>query len=452
MCSHKIPFTFKDVRDLDFYFMIPPKYNDNRYYLENEIPENGSLDDLIRKPVLKDKLPSPTMMVSNEYTTRLDEVNRIPVIDQLFVDHMNSETIKSPVVLGLCNEIEYSGNILFVDADVKLPKQDVRPGFINMKIRTYFKKNLTLYTNDAKSILSTRYDHDRGVINGMGVDFFLRVDENIPHGEDKHLACYGPLNAYKSCTAKIKVVRKRFNHNNATYTLMGAIETELNDLITLPIYGPKSVCHIPFKRLNIIYWYLRGKYVDSFTGCKRNLVFRIAFRYTLIAKSDDSLYNGRRIQCNIECEDSILGYQFVECHDALMKFYQHQYVVQCSKISPLFERSCNLKDNIGNRLTENQLIFLNSLQHIHSGYKEDADTNGNEQISSQLVEFMRMSAIRLYLEQIPDKQLAVAYANPLNENLIKCYTNDTEEIEKYKNYQINDIVNFKYYNDDDVSE
>lgn len=473
MCSPKTPFTFKDVCDLDFYFTTPHRKlnddNSNVYYLEKEIPKNGgSLDDLIRKPTLKEdynkKLRSSSLLLSsvfNEYIGKYDIVNRIPVIDQLFINA--SETIKPFTVLGgVCNEIEYSGNIIFIGANVKLPKEDSRPGYIIMKIRTYFKKNLTLYTNDAENILSTRYDYDRSITNNMYVDFFLRIDENIPYGEDTHQTIYGPLNADKTCTAKIKVVRKRFNYNNATYTLMGAIETELNDLITLPIYGPKSVCHVPFKRLKIIYWYLRGKYVDGFTGCSRNLVFRIAFRFTLIAKSGDDnadddddtvTVTDGKVQCNVECEDLILGYQFVECHNALMKFYRYQYKIQHGNITPLFEQaSYNLKE-IANELTVHQLNFLNSLEHIRADYKEeeeeeeDATENGNEQISSQLVEFMRMSAIRLYLEQIPDKQIALAYANPLNDNLIHRYNN---EMDKYQNNQINDFVDFEYYNNDDV--
>lgn len=466
----------------DYQFESKYRTTADYYYIEKLlIPPfkhycyNRNYNCFIKKPTLSNWSELDNINVFPVYDEKLPEVAKIPIIDDL----VSGESVigNACSVIGPFNEIEYSTNIRFINPNIKAPKED--PQHIKSIFRTYFKKQLNVYSTYASStynsgnLLSTKYDKEKDLTSPTCVDLFLRVDEKVPYDaiggsmvnnadEKIERITYGSEN-YKEISAKLKVLREKFNHRGMSYNLMGAVEVPLTDLETYPILGPNSIEHKPFKRLHIISWYVTGTYLnvseDRITCRLLPFTFRIAFRRTMIAKTKknkkeidtDSM---EEIDCNIECEDVIPGYMFVECAEALKKYYGTMYSYQDRYISPLFEKAkYGEKGTVPEGLTPIQAMFLEGLSISTGKYEKPkelwqifgnlepqqdiwyslSDLKEKRTISEPLKEFIRLSSIRLYLESIVDKSKASINSSPPNKKIITCIPKtDQESDEKQK--------------------
>lgn len=438
---------------VDYQFKSKYKYTERPYYAERMLAPHQTIEVLRGKPDYKD-YPINSYACGNLvfpiYNDKLPEVEEIPIIDdEVFKNEERKDRLEASVLLGPFNEIEYSTNVRFIDPNIKCPKES--PDYIKSIFRTYFKKRLNLYTNDKHEILSTKYNVEKNLIHPIKTDLFLRIDEKVSpdeiggsmvnNYEDIERITYGSEED-KKITAKLKVLKQQFNHKRRSYTLMGAIETTLKDLETYPILGPGSIKHNPFKRLHIVSWCVAGVYVMD-NDAVRYFKFRISFRRTMIAKNNKKQIDTNSfkvIDCNIECEDRIPGKVFVECTDALIKYYRSMYNYQQRYISPLFEHIPFTKTSLKTNLTDEQFEFLKSLSVRDESFDvryelndEGSDLMKSKRygiISSPLKEFIRLSAIRLYLESIDDKSKASIRANPTNEELITRITDDNEKTDE----------------------
>jgi hypothetical protein len=438
---------------IDYQFKSTYKYTEKPYYAKRMLEPHQTIEVLRGKPNYKD-YPINSYACGNLvfpiYNDKLPEVEEIPIIDDaVFKNEEHKDRLEASVVLGPFNEIEYSTNVRFIDPNIKCPKES--PDYIKSIFRTYFKKRLNLYTNDKHDILSTKYNVEKNLIHPIETDLFLRIDEKVSpdeiggsmvnNCENIERITYGSEED-KKITAKLKVLKQQFNHKRRSYTLMGAIETSLKDLETYPILGPGSIKHNPFKRLHIVSWRVIGIYVMD-NNATRCFKFRISFRRTMIAKNNKKQIDTnsfKEIDCNIECEDRIPGKAFAECTDALIKYYRSMYYHQNRYVSPLFERTKFKNTSLKTNLTDEQFEFLESLSVLDESSDVRYELHGEGYdlmkskrygiISSSLKEFIRLSAIRLYLESIDDKSKASIRTNPPNEELITRITDDNKKTDE----------------------
>lgn len=229
---------------------------------------------------------------TTKYSEKHEEcLNSVPTIEDLL---STSELARK---CGILNEIEYSANILFK----KIRLQNKGPNIEN---------RIRYYLNDTDAIYFTDSDVSSKFINGGNRDF-VEICTRIDYFNEED-------NTPEIVTTKLKVLKCKFNYQNTTYTLTGAIEIEFPELADAMknLAQPENFT----RRRQFTYWIINLKVSGS------NYQFRVAFRKE--DRSEDYL-------CNIECEDAICGADFIKCFDLLSKYYKHQYILQDGLITPM---------------------------------------------------------------------------------------------------------------------
>lgn len=342
----------------------------------------------------------------NVYTNYRAKDHGAPVTIPDF-NTLKSDGGTSTSIWGEPNEIEYSANILF--RDLKLDVEKKFHGDILHKVRRYYEMPVDIFYNDER--ISNKPFEDANIST---YPIVLRVDTHI-----------GGLLA-QVVTSKLKIAQTKFAWADCSYKLTAALEIPSNDVnIKLNDFS------VPTKTREFTYWALRLHTPDS-NG--RSYVFRIAFRRNLNKLKpktlDDTKYMltnnstiderrkfkvdmhkfGYDYECNIECEDYISGSEFIECFDAIFKYYKWQYENCNRTIQPIclkFKTATNLDD-----LTTRQIATLDTLEHVSWFDVENTDEQSSN-VPKNMAEFIKYLGVYAYLvnSQNPNEIIKLDFKN-----------------------------------------
>jgi hypothetical protein len=142
----------------------------------------------------------------------------------------------------------------------------------------------------------------------LRIDYDIKNDDSITNSDNDNTT-------KADVTAKIRIVRKKFNYKNQTFVLTGAIEVPVN--LILPKNQGRPTRY--FQIRDFTYWFV----TLMVNGAPHT--FRIAFRRDVILDDNHQQrqYENNKYECNIECESFIAPSQFVLCFDLLYKYYRH---------------------------------------------------------------------------------------------------------------------------------
>lgn len=253
---------------------------------------------------------------------------------------------KSPVlrVFGQLNEVEYSSNAKF-DNTVIYVNEEQRDR-VNSMVRYYYQTVTTLYVNTANSRIQSKC---RDPYNDVPVPCTVTVRFD-----------YDPMDAIqpRQVTAKLKIVKTKFNFVGSTFNLTGAVEVPIHTL-----HPARNTLQLYTNSRQVYYWYC----------CVNNTLFRVAFRENLMLKQPSTFYKDRNYTLNIECEDdTVEPLDFVIGYNLLFKYYKAQYMTTHGVIMPEWNdiNTLNIAD-----LTDYQRRLLATMTfptiaHIEDGHND----------------------------------------------------------------------------------
>lgn len=273
--------------------------------------------------------------------------NGMPTMDRIYSE--------SPILraLGQLNEIEYSSNAKFKNTLICV--HDEQNARVQSMVRYYFEMFETVYVNTSNSrIMNKCNDLDADV--PIPCSIVMRIDYDPRDGVTARPT---------QVTAKLKVIKRRFNYADSTFKLSGSIE--------VPVYSidatRASLCDYTNCR-HIYYWYC---FVN---GVK----YRVAFRENLMqtGKSEGQYTN---YILNIECEDETVDpLDFVIVYNLLFKYYKAQYMATDGVIKPEWYNHPSISD-----LTDYQQHLLKTLKFSNEPSSPDHKIADDSSVIPQIV-------------------------------------------------------------------
>lgn len=233
---------------------------------------------------------------------------------------------------GRLNEVEYSSSAKFhnVYIDRNLDRLMDTAIQINTYVRYYFENDQMLYVNDTE-ILNKCINADTDI--PLPCTTILRLDYTIEalnsiagnDNDDVDALVMRPTSA----TAKLKLVKQKFNYSGSTYKLAGAIEADVHNILpSIESLKTYSKCRY------IYYWYV---HINGFQ-------YRVAFRENIKHHEQESNLRHQHKQhhpyyttydFNVECEDAAISpIEFIVAYNLLFKYYKTQYIMNHGVVRP----------------------------------------------------------------------------------------------------------------------
>lgn len=267
----------------------------------------------------------------------------VPSIEDLLGDHPRAKKFKP------FNEVEYSANIIF--DDLKINKTIICAEMD----RYYINDEVALFLDETRA--STNYFENSSPFN---VSISTRFDYPATRV------------GIAVVTSKLKAAKMKFNYCGVTYSLTAAIEVEFPELFWAMIDAPKPTSYT--RKRHFVFWSV-ALMVDS-----TKYEFKVAFRS-----------KGTKYECNIECEDTISGSNFIECFDFLSKYYKQQYILYDKTITP----AVNM-DYSQLKLTDRQLKIANSMV-CADAHQEPICYSKPCKYMTNLVKFLSLSTVGCHM-------------------------------------------------------